>query len=327
MPWLPLPPNAVGLAPMAGISDSPFRQLCKEYGADFVFSEMISATALCRSDKPGRSDPGKNNLATGSKSLGYAKFLERERPVILQIFGHHPEEMAAAAKILVTQNRPDGIDINMGCPVRKVVNGGSGVALMDHPDLAAEITRAVKSAIGFVPLSVKIRLGNTRPCLPDFAEKLEKAGADLLIIHPRLRHQFFKGRLDYEAVQFTARRLSIPVMFSGGITAATNIGLLSAGTGARFFMIGQAALGNPFIFRQIKNPTYRPTRQEILATMLRHAELQIAYRGQETGAITEMRKHFAWYLRGFKNAARWRQQLVRTQRLSEVKKILLEIDR
>ncbi len=327
MPWLSLPANAVGLAPMAGISDSPFRQLCKEFGADFVFSEMISAAGLSRNPTGVRHDQGERRKSAESKSLAYARFEKKERPIVLQIFGHNPAEMAQAARFLVAKTKPDGIDINMGCPVRKVVNGGSGVALMDDPALAVAITRAVKASIGPIPLSVKTRLGNNQPSILELAPLLAEAGADLLIIHPRLRRQLFKGPLDYKTVGQVTKKISIPVMLSGGIQSKSDINHLRKITGARYFMVGQAALGNPFIFRQIKNPGDHPGTKEILATMLRHTERQIGYRQYESGAITEMRKHFAWYLRGFTNAARWRQLLVRCNTRWEVKRILLEIDR
>lgn len=322
MPWLSLPSGAVGLAPLAGISDSPFRELCREYGADFVFSEMISAAGICRNQTQEMWDFANKKLAAGSRSLEYARFKPCERPIVLQIFGHDPDEMARAAKILASRFKPDGIDINMSCPVRKVVNGGSGVALMDQPELAAKIVSGVKTAIGSTPLSVKTRLGNAKPTILELAPRLERAGADALIIHPRLRRQFFKGPLDYEAIGRVTQAVSIPVVASGGLKSAADIKKIGKITSAKYFLIGQAALGNPFIFKQLKNPGFHPATEEIAATMIRHTELQMAYRNNEGGAITEMRKHYAWYIKGFKNAARWRRQLVRVETLAEVKKII-----
>ncbi len=325
MPWLQLPPDAVGLAPLAGISDSPFRELCKKYGADFVFSEMISATGICRNESQEMWDLENPKTITGSKSLEYGRFKQNERPIILQLFGHDPAEMAQAAKILVEKFQPDGIDINMGCPVRKVVNSGSGVALMDKPDLAVKIIRAVKSAIKQTPLSAKTRLGNGEPTILTLAPKLEQAGIDALIIHPRLRKQFFTGPLDYSAVAEVSKHVSIPIIVSGGLRTAIDINQVRETTGAKYVLIGQAALGNPFIFKKLKEPKFQPALNEILATMLQHTELQIAYRHNEAGAITEMRKHYAWYIKGFKNAARWRQKLVRVDTLEQIKAILNEI--
>lgn len=327
MPWLPLPSNAVGLAPLAGISDSPFREICREYGADFVFSEMISAAGICRNQTQEMWDFANKKLVTGSKSLEYARFKQSERPIVLQIFGHDPVEMAQAAKMLATRFKPDGIDINMSCPVRKVVNGGSGVALMDRSKLATEIVRAVRRAIGATPLSVKTRLGNAKSTILELAPQLEQAGADALIIHPRLRRQFFKGPLDYETVGRVTARVSLPVVISGGLKGAGDIERASKITRAKYFLIGQAALGNPFIFKQLKKPDYQPTMSEIMATMLRHTELQMAYRNNERGAITEMRKHYAWYVRGFKNAAVLRRKLVRAETLAEVKKIISSLNK
>ena len=136
MPWLTLPFNAVGLAPLAGITDSPFRELCKESGADFVFSEMISATGICRNESQEMWDDATKKLVTGSKSLEYGRFKQKERPIILQLFGHDPIEMAQAAKILIERFQPDGIDINMGCPARSVIEKGSGGALIGNEKLA-----------------------------------------------------------------------------------------------------------------------------------------------------------------------------------------------
>lgn len=327
MSWLPLPSNAVGLAPLAGISDSPFREICREYGADFVFSEMISAAGICRNQTQEMWDFEAKKTVPGSKSLEYGRFKSAERPIILQLFGHDPVEFAQAAKILVARFKPDGIDINMSCPVRKVVNGGSGVALMDQPDLAAKIVRAVKSTIGSIPLSVKTRLGNIKPTILELAPQLEQAGADALIIHPRLRRQFFKGPLDYEALGRVAQKVSIPVVVSGGLQSAADIERVREITRAKYFLVGQAALGNPFIFKQLKNPDFHPTIKEIAATMIRHTELQMAYRNNELGAITEMRKHYSWYIRGFKNAAHLRRQLVRVETLAEVKKIISSLNK
>lgn len=327
MSWISLSPNAVGLAPLAGISDSPFREICREYGADFVFSEMISATGICRNQGQEMWDFEAKKMVQGSKSLEYGRFKSAERPIILQLFGHDPAEFAEAAKILVARFKPDGIDINMSCPVRKVVNGGSGVALMDQPKLAAQIVRAVKQAIGSTPLSVKTRLGNVKPTILSLAPQLEQAGADALIIHPRLRRQFFKGPLDYATVGRVTRAVSIPAAVSGGLKSAADIARVGKITHAKYFLIGQAALGNPFIFKQLKKPDYQPAMSEIMATMLRHTELQMAYRNNGRGAITEMRKHYAWYIRGFKNAAQWRRKLVRAETLIEVQKIILSLDK
>jgi len=324
MLWENLEKNSVGLAPLAGITDSPFRQLCRKFGADFVMSEMISATGVCYDQKKSNRQK-KEKWKTGSKSLELARFTDSERPIILQIFGNDPHYMATAAEIINQGFRPDGIDINMGCPVRKVMKNGSGVTLMDKPELAAAITKKVKKAIGKTPLSVKTRTGIKRPTILDLAPRLEQAGADALIIHGRLQMKMFHGPADLEMIRQIAEKIRIPVIANGGIHDADSHQKALRETGARATIIGQAALGNPFIFTQIKNPAQKITWQEKKKVILEHARLQIAYRRDEEFAMTEMRKHLAWYIKGFKNAARWRQKLVLVKSMTELKKILKDM--
>jgi len=300
MPWHKLKPNSVGLAPLAGITDSPFRQLCREYGADFVMSEMISAAGLCLNQKQEIWDLEKNDWTQGSKSLEYARFKKQERPVILQIFGSKPDQMAAGAKILVNKFKPDGIDINMGCPVRKVMKTGSGVALMDKPELAAEITNQVKTAIGETPLSVKTRLGNKVSNIEELAPKLVAAGADALIIHGRLQTEGFSGPVDFKTMRSVVDNIQIPVIANGGAKDKKSTDELLEKTNANGVIIGQATYGNPFLFKEIKDSTYKPNKEEKINTIIEHTKLQMAYRQDDEFAIREMRKHYAWYIRVIK---------------------------
>ncbi|MFC1721364.1 tRNA dihydrouridine synthase [Patescibacteria group bacterium] len=326
MLWQDLKPGSVGLAPMAGITDSPFRQLCREYGADFVMSEMISAVGVCLNQTQEMWDLETNSWTAGSKSLEYARLTDKERPVILQIFGNDPAKMAKAARIIIDRFSPDGIDINMGCPVRKVMKTGSGVALMDKPELAARIVQTVKKAIKGTPLSVKTRLGVKDNNIAKLAPLLADAGADALIIHGRRQADLFKGPVDYATIGEVTKLVGIPVIANGGIVNQGIHTKVIAETNARATIIGQAAKGNPFIFKQIKDPSYQPTWKEKVKTIIRHTALQIDYRQDETYALKEMRKHYAWYIKGLKNAAQWRQKLVRVTTLNEVKEILLDID-
>lgn len=318
-------PGSVGLAPMAGITDSPFRQLCRDYGADFVMSEMISAVGVCLNQNQGMWDLETDSWVEGSKSLEYARFTNKERPVILQIFGNDPAQMAKAAKIIVKRFQPDGIDINMGCPVRKVMKTGSGVALMEKPRQATEIVRAVKEAIGKTALSVKTRLGIKRNNIAELAPQLEKAGVDALIIHGRRQIDLFQGPVDYDEIGKVAKLVDIPIIANGGVNNPEIQNQVIKQTGCRATVIGQATRGNPFIFKQIKNSGYQLNWQERVNSMIKHTKLQIEYRQDESYALKEMRKHYAWYIKGIKNAAQWRQKLVQVSTLNQVKKILAEI--
>jgi tRNA-dihydrouridine synthase B len=318
--WQNLPPQTVGLAPLAGITDSPFRQLCRKYGADFVISEMVSAAGIYYETRAQASSANKRKKE--NKSLSYAFFLEKERPFIVQIFGHNPEQMATAAGIICAKFSPDGIDINMGCPVKKIMKTGSGAVLLDNPKLAVAITAAVKKAVGQIPLSVKTRLGVRKKIITNLAPQLEQAGADALIIHGRLQTNFFSGPVDHQAIRKVTESVNIPVFANGGVASYDDHKKLLDQTGARGTLIGQAACGNPFVFKQVKNPDYKPDWEETKRTILEHTKLQITFRRNEEFALTEMRKHYAWYIRGIKNAASWRQKLVRVTKLTEVESIL-----
>ncbi len=324
--WTKLEPGAVGLAPMAGITDSPFRQLCRDCGADFVMSEMISAAGVCHNQNQEIWDLQTESWITGSKSLEYARLKDSERPIILQIFGNEPKKMAVAAKIIAAKFAPDGIDINMGCPMRKVMKNGSGVALMDNHKLAADITSAVKSALGNIPLSVKTRLGVRQPNILELAPRLEQAGADVVIIHGRLQTELFSGPVDLATIGKVAANLSIPVIANGGIIDRETHEQAIAQTGCLATVIGQAARGNPFVFKQIKDPDYQPGWPEKIETMRRHAKLQVEYRQDEKFGLQEMRKHLAWYIKGIKNAAAWRAELVRVEALAELEDILNRLE-
>ena len=321
--WQKLRTGAVGLAPLAGITDSPFRQLCRNYGADFVISEMVSAAGVYYEATKHSATP---RSPQKNKSLEIAFFTELERPYIVQIFGNDCDQMATAAKIICAQFKPDGIDINMGCPVRKIIKSGSGAALLNDPARAVAITKSVKKAVGSeIPVSVKTRLGFGDKIISDLAPQLEQAGADALIIHGRLQTQFFSGPVDFKEIKKVVNAVKIPVFANGGITDFKSNQKALAQTGAAGTLIGQAARGNPFVFKSIKEPSYQPSWEETKNVIWEHTQRQIQFRHSEAFALTEMRKHYGWYIRGFKNAASWRQKLVRVTKLKEVESILNSI--
>lgn len=325
--WKNLKPNSLGLAPMAGITDSPFRRICKKYGADFVMSEMISSAGIALGKKDKILDYTKKKYLTGPVSLNYAIHSSSEKPLILQIFGARPEQMANAAKILVDKFSPDGIDINVGCPARKVIKNGSGSALMDNPKKLLAIIEAVRKAVPDIQLSVKTRLGVKNENITKLAPDIEKTGINALIIHGRLQKDFFSGPVDYKTVKKVSTKITIPVIISGGIFDRKTYKQALEESGAKGAIIGQASCGNPFVFKKIRKPEVEPDWPEIRQTILDHTKLQIAYRGDEKFAMKEMRKHYAWYIKGFKNAATIRREMVNLETLQDLKKVLLQIDR
>jgi len=311
----------IALAPMADYTDQPFCLLCREIaGQDFViYREMVSSEAIVRGNE---------------KTLKMCELDRRERPVILQIFGDKPATMARAAKIITERFRPDGIDINMGCPVPKVAQKTkSGVALMRYPDLAVEIVKAIKAENLGVPLSAKTRLGwsDDREILA-FAARLEDAGIDRIAIHGRTKTQGYSGVANWQRIAEVKKILTIPVIANGDVRSRADIEKCLAITGADGVMIGRAALGNPWIFRSIVDRQWtverHPTTSEVVQAVLRHAELHLAHYG-ERGMVT-FRKHLAWYFHGeravgISDVKKIRAELVRVSTIGELKDILSSV--
>ncbi|HEY8393012.1 MAG TPA: tRNA dihydrouridine synthase DusB [Capillibacterium sp.] len=291
--------NPVVLAPMAGVTDLPFRLLIKEQGCGLVCGEMVSAQALVYGNRNTL-----NLLATDP----------RERPVSIQLFGADPATMARAAAILATYP-VDIIDINMGCPVPKVVKNGEGAALMRDPKRAAEIVRAVAEAVP-LPVTVKMRRGwaEGEENAPELAGLCAEAGAAAVAVHGRYREQFYSGKADWEVIRKVKAAAPIPVIGNGDLFSAADALRMREETGCDGVMLGRGVLGNPWLVRETvaafagRPLPPPPTVQERFALIRRHLADQIAFCGEERG-IKEMRKHLAWYLKGFPGAARARQQL------------------
>ena len=285
--------NPFVLAPMAGVTDMPFRILCKEQGAGLICMEMISAKAI--------SFHNKNTIAL-------MKIDPCEHPVSMQLFGSEPELMAEVAKSIEDKDF-DILDINMGCPVPKVVNNGEGSALLKNPELIVQIIKSVSSAIQ-KPVTVKVRIGfeNAPVDIVEIARRAEDAGAAAIAVHGRTRQQYYSGTADWDIIRQVKEAVSIPVIGNGDVDSPLKAEALLKQTGCDGVMIGRAVRGNPWIFREMNHYFQtgellpRPSSEEIREMILRHARAQIALKGEFTG-IREMRKHVAWYTAGMRHSA------------------------
>lgn len=302
----------VALSPMADMTDSEFCLMAKRFGARIVFREMVSSEAVVRGNE---------------KTLDMTAFEEEERPLIQQIFGADPDVMAESARIIEEKFHPDGIDINMGCPVYKITSNFNGAALMKDAKLAAEIIRRMKAAIS-VPLSVKIRLGwaDPRECL-EFAPAIEAAGADLITVHGRTKAQGYSGVADWHMVGEVKKRVKIPVLVNGDIHSPETAKPAMEASGADGALIARGALGNPWILKQIEEVLETGSVQTVIseeerrAAVLDHLRLMAARHGDERGTVL-MRKHFAWYFKGGPGSKELRMELNQAKSVAEVEAIL-----
>lgn len=307
--------NQLILAPMAGVTDLPFRLLCKEQGAGLLCTEMVSAKAIMYKNK-------------NTKAL--MEIDPRERPVSLQLFGSDPDVMGMIAQQIEEQPF-DILDINMGCPVPKVVNNGEGSALMKEPEKVRRIVSAVVKAVK-KPVTVKIRKGfdEAHVNAVEIAKIIEDCGAAAVAVHGRTREQYYAGKADWNIIRQVKEAVSIPVIGNGDVQGAQSAGSLVEYTGCDGIMIGRAARGNPWIFRQINEYLEHgriipgPSPEEVRDMILRHARLQTELKGEYTG-MREMRKHVAWYTTGFPHSARLRGMVNEISTLDELEDILMHI--
>ena len=304
--------NNLVLAPMAGVTDLPFRILCREQGCGLLYTEMVSAKAVLYNNK---------------NTEALLEVEPEENPISLQLFGSDPQIMADMAKRL--EERPfDIFDINMGCPVPKIVNNGEGSALMKNPLLVGQIVEAMAKAVK-KPVTVKIRKGFNDDMInaPEIAHIVEESGGAAVAVHGRTREQFYTGKADWDIIRQVVERVNIPVIGTGDVCSAEDVIAMEQQTGCDAVMIGRGARGNPWIFSRINE--YRrtgvlppkPDVAEIKRMIKKHAQLQLRYKGEYLG-IREMRKHVAWYTTGLKDSAALRNEVNLTESMDELFELL-----
>ena len=304
--------NPFVLAPMAGITDLPFRLLCKEQGAGLLYTEMVSAKAISYHNR---------------NTVSLMETDPKEHPVALQLFGSEPELMGEVAKSI--EDQPfDILDINMGCPVPKVVNNGEGSALLKDPALIREIIKAVSGAVR-KPVTAKMRIGfegaDVDPV--EIARIMEDAGAAAIAVHGRTRQQYYSGQADWETIRRIKEAVSVPVIGNGDVDSPEKAEAMFRETGCDAVMIGRAVRGNPWIFREMNHYFATgellpgPSLEELKEEILRHARMQIEKKGEYTG-IREMRKHVAWYTPGIRHSAGIRRESNLISSYGELERLL-----
>ncbi len=286
------------LAPMAGVADRAFRELCVDFGAAYVVGEMVSSKGITYNSE---------------KSFELLELSEKERPAAVQLFGFEPDVMANAAQFAM-KYKPDIIDINMGCPAPKIAGNGSGAALMKDPELCGEIVKAVCSAVN-VPVTVKIRKGWDKNSVNavEVAQICEQSGAAAITVHGRTREQQYMPSADWSIIREVKKAVSIPVIGNGDINTAEDAARMFEQTNCDLVMIGRGALGNPWIFREINSligfdrPSLPVSEAERITVLLRHIKMLCGYKGEDVG-MREARKHSAWYFKGMPGAAELRRR-------------------
>lgn len=303
------------LAPMAGVADRAFRELCVEYGASYVVSEMVSSKGLTMCDR---------------KSKELLLLSEKERPAAAQIFGSDPEIMAESAKSCLAYN-PDAIDINMGCPAPKIAGNGGGAALSKNPDLAERIMKSVRNAVD-IPVTVKIRLGwdsESINCI-EMAQRAERSGIDAITLHGRTRAQMYAPSVDRKMIAEVKKNVNIPLIANGDITDGISAAQMIEETNCDGIMVGRGALGRPWVFSQINAYLEHevilpePPVSERMRVMVKHIKRICEYKGERVG-IREARKHAAWYIKGIKGAASYRQQVGMLESIEQLEELAYKI--
>lgn len=317
------------LAPMAGVTDRSFRLLCREKGAEYLVSEMVSAKALCYEQKAKRREAA----LMGTAPL--AAISAEEAPMAIQIFGSEPDFMAEAARMLeassyrgcLSEIPPVAIDVNMGCPVRKITGNGEGSALMKNPRLAGEIVSAMTKAVK-LPVTVKIRAGWDSDSInaPEMAKILEQSGASLICVHARTKEQLYTPGIDLRVIEQVKRAVSIPVIGNGDIASSDDALTMIDKTGCDGVMVGRGAMGNPWLFAEIaarmEGRTFiAPTVEERLRTALHHLDQMIAHKGDRVG-LAEGKKHVSWYLNGLRGAASARAAIMTAESPDAIRSVL-----
>ena len=310
--------NPVVLAPMAGVTDLPFRIICKEMGADIVYTEFVSSNGIIRENK---------------KTLDMIKFVNDERPIGVQIFGEDPNAVGLSAKMIEERFSPDIIDINFGCPVPKVTKKGAGSAALKDLSLMKDITSSVINNAKNTPITVKMRSGwcSDSKVFVEAGKILEDIGVAAITLHPRTTSQRFEGKADWNSIKTLKENVNIPVIGNGDVKNIDDYKKILEETGCDAVMIGRAALGNPWIFRQIKE--YNDNKEissievsDILKACVHHYELLKENR-EERICVNLTKKHFSWYLKGFKNASNWRKKILFSNNIEEIEESIRNMNK
>ena len=311
-------PSRLALAPMAGVTDAAFRQICAELGAGYTITELISSKALCYHDK---------------KTFSLLTQFPGEHPAAVQIFGSDPICMAEAAQIALEHTGADIIDLNMGCPMGKIVNNGDGAALMKDPEKAGRIVEAVVKAVS-VPVTAKFRRGwdmGSCNCV-EFAQTLEQAGISAVAVHGRTRAQVYSGKADWNCIRAVKEAVHVPVIANGDIWEPQDAARILQHTKADMAMIGRGCFGNPWLFQQAKavlegtEVPPLPPLAERCETAVRQFELAARYKGERV-AVLEARRHYCWYLKGVPHSGYYKEQIVHMNTLEDVYRVTRGIQR